>query len=123
MTSAVRCIAVVDDDPSVRIALGRLLRLADYEVAAFGSGEEFLTSLTARCPACVILDIQMPGISGLDVQSRLHAAHIDVPVVFITAGDDLALDQKVLAGGARLLQGMRARSSRRRKRGLRRSGA
>jgi FixJ family two-component response regulator len=99
------CIAVVDDEVPVRTALGRLLRLADYEVAAFGSGEEFLASLTARLPNCVILDVHMPGLSGLDVQSRLRAAHIDVPVVFITASDDLELSRTILkAGGVRLLR-------------------
>jgi FixJ family two-component response regulator len=105
VTSADPCIAVVDDEASVRIALGRLLRLADYEVAAFGCGEEFLASLTERRPDCVILDVHMPGISGFDVQSRLGAAHIDIPVVFITASDDLTLGRTVLeAGGVRLLR-------------------
>jgi FixJ family two-component response regulator len=99
------CIAVVDDEASVRTALGRLLRLADYEVAAFQSGQAFLASLTERLPSCVILDVHMPGLSGLDVQSRLRAAHIDVPVVFITASDDLELGRTVLnAGGGRLLR-------------------
>jgi two-component system response regulator FixJ len=96
---------VVDDEAPVRTALARLLCLADYEVAAFGSGEEFLASLAARCPACVILDVHMPGLSGLDVQARLQAAHIEVPLVFITASDDLALGPRVLAaGGVQLLR-------------------
>jgi FixJ family two-component response regulator len=96
---------VVDDEAPVRIAVGRLLRLADYDVASFGCGEEFLASLTARHPACVILDVHMPGLSGLDVHARLRAAHIDLPVVFITASDDLALNQAVVAaGGVRLLR-------------------
>ena len=83
----------------MRTALGRLLRLADYDVAAFGSGEEFLASLATRRPACVILDVHMPGLSGLDVQGRLRAAHIEIPTVFITASDDLALGPLVLAAG------------------------
>jgi FixJ family two-component response regulator len=99
------CIAVVDDEAPVRIAVGRLLRLADYEVAPFGCGEEFLASLAARQPACVILDVHMPGLSGLDVHARLRAAHIELPVVFITASDELALDQAVMAAGdVRLLR-------------------
>jgi FixJ family two-component response regulator len=98
-------IAVVDDESPVRTMLGRLLRLADYRVSAFASGEEFLDSLNTQLPACVILDLHMPGLSGLDVQSRMRAAQIDVPVVFITASDDVALDQVVLeAGGKRLLR-------------------
>jgi FixJ family two-component response regulator len=105
MTVAVPLIAVVDDEAPVRTALGRLLRLADYEVAAFGSGEDFLASLAARKPACVILDVHMPGLSGLAVQSRLRAMHIEVPAIYITASDDLELDRSVReAGGARLLR-------------------
>jgi FixJ family two-component response regulator len=105
VVSADPCIAVVDDEVPVRTALGRLLRLADYEVAAFASGEEFLASLATRRPACVILDVHMPGLSGFDVQERLRAADIDVPVVFITASDDISLGQTVLeAGGVKLLR-------------------
>ena len=105
MASPDPCIAVVDDESPVRTMLGRLLRLADYRVTTFASGEEFLASLTGRLPACAIVDVHMPGLSGLDVQSRLRAAHIEVPVVFITASDDLALDQLVAAaGGMHLLR-------------------
>ena len=81
--------------------LGRVLRHADYEVAAFASGEDFLASLALRVPACVILDVHMPGLSGFDVKSRLRAMGCDVPAIFITASDDRALDRSVLdAGGA-----------------------
>ncbi len=105
VTSAASFIAVVDDESPVRTMLGRLLRLADYQVTAFASGEEFLASLAARRPACAVLDVHMPGLSGLDVQSRLRDAHIEVPVVFITASDDIELDRMVLdAGGVRLLR-------------------
>ena len=96
---------MVDDEASVRTALRRLLRLADFEVAPFGSGEAFLASLAARRPDCAILDVHMPGLSGFDVQSRMRAARIDIPVVFITASDDVALDRKVQqAGGVKLLR-------------------
>lgn len=105
MTSAGLYIAVVDDEAPVRTALGRLLRLADYEVAAFGSGDEFLASLAVRAPACVILDVHMPGISGFAVQAQLRAANYDIPAVFITASDDPGLDAAVLAvGGSQLLR-------------------
>jgi len=97
VTKSGRHIAVVDDEASVLTALGRLLRLADYEVSAFACGEDFLASLATRRPDCAILDVHMPGLSGFDVQARLCAAHSDIPVVFITASDDLALDQKVAA--------------------------
>ena len=105
MTIANPRIAVVDDELSVRTALGRLLRLAHYEVAVFGSGEEFLASVATRRPDCLILDVHMPGLDGFDVQARLCVAGIDVPVVFITASDDISLSRKVLeAGGAKLLR-------------------
>ena len=99
------CIAVVDDDAAVCTALGRLLRLADYDVEAFASGEEFIASMTIRRPACAILDINMPVMSGLEVQSRLKAMHIQLPVVFITASGDPSLGRKAVAeGGVRLLR-------------------
>lgn len=93
-------IAVVDDESPVRIMLGRVLSLADYEVTGFASGEDFLASLSVRRPACAILDIHMPGLSGLDVHSRLRSAHIPIPVVFITASDDVTLERSALEAGA-----------------------
>ena len=100
MASADPLIAVVDDESPVRIMLGRVLRLADYRVNAFASGEEFLASLTAPLPACAIIDVHMPGISGLDVQAQMRATRIEVPVVLITASDDRALDRLALESGA-----------------------
>src|SRR5262245_12728042 len=88
-------IAVVDDEASVRTMLKRVLRHAGYEVAAFGSGEKFLASLAVQVPACVIVDLHMPGLSGLDLQSQLRAIRIDIPAIFITASDDPALDSIV----------------------------
>jgi FixJ family two-component response regulator len=105
VTSAGPQISVVDDEASVRTALGRLLRLADYQVTAFASGEDFLASLAMQRPDCAILDIHMPGLTGFEVQAQLCATKSHVPVVFITASDDLALDLKVVAaGGATLLR-------------------
>ena len=103
--SARPCIAVVDDEASVRTALGRLLRLARFEVKTFASGEEFIDSLAMHRPACALLDIHMPAMTGFDVQARLRAMDIHLPVVFITASDDLSLSEKVVAeGGIRLLR-------------------
>jgi len=105
VTSANPLIAVVDDEAPVRTMLGRVLRVADYDVITFASGEDFLASLATRVPACLILDIHMPGLSGLDVKSRLCATHPKLPVIFITASDDPALDQAVAeAHGAALLR-------------------
>ena len=97
-------VAVVDDEAPVRMALGRLLRLAGYQVAAFESGEQFLASLVLRPPACVLLDVNMPGLSGLQVQARLLADRVALPVVFITASDDPSVERLALeAGGLRVL--------------------
>ncbi len=93
-------IAVVDDESAVRSMLGRLLRLANYQVSAFASGDEFLASLNEHSPACAIIDINMPELSGLEVQSRMRAAHIRVPVVLITASDDFDLDRSAMEVGA-----------------------
>jgi FixJ family two-component response regulator len=85
-------IAVVDDEWSVRTMLGRVLRLAGYRVTAFAAGEDFMASLATRLPGCAIVDIHMPRMTGFDVQSRLLGANVPVPVIFITASDDAALD-------------------------------
>lgn len=94
------CVAVVDDEAPVRTALGRLLRVADYQVIGFASGEEFLASLPARRPDCVLLDIHMPGLSGLQVRQRLREAGSTLPVVFITANDRTELARQGLDPGA-----------------------
>jgi FixJ family two-component response regulator len=105
VSNAPPLIAVVDDEAPVRTMLRRALHLADYEVAAFASGEEFLDSLATRPPACAILDVHMPGLSGLDVALRVRAASFPVPMVLITASDDAAIDHSAAAAGAvRLLR-------------------
>lgn len=99
------CVALVDDEAPVRVALGRLLRLADYAVLPFASGEEFLDSLAVRVPDCVLLDVHMPGLTGLQVQARLRASALGLPVVFITASDDAEVVRNALdAGGLCVLR-------------------
>ncbi|MDM0114974.1 response regulator [Variovorax sp. J22R133] len=93
MVNAETYIAVVDDESPMRTMLRRVLRLADYQVTAFSSGEEFLDSLNTQLPACAILDIHMQGLSGFEVQLRMDAAHLRIPVIFITASDDAGLDR------------------------------
>ena len=95
----VNWVALVDDEAPVRAALGRLLRLADYAVLPFASGEEFLDSLASRVPDCVLLDVHMPGLTGLQVQARLREAGLDLPVVFITASDDAEIERSALDMG------------------------
>jgi FixJ family two-component response regulator len=93
------CVAVVDDEVPVRTALGRLLRLARYDVSLFHSGEAFLESLDAQMPDCVVLDINMPGMSGLDVQRRLRSVSIAIPTICITSGEDVSLAREVFDAG------------------------
>src|SRR5262245_50952646 len=81
-------VALVDDEVSVRKALGRLLSVSNLTVDTFGSGQEFLDSLAQQVPDCLVLDLQMPGLSGLDVLERLSKSGARLPVVIITAHDD-----------------------------------
>lgn len=92
--------AVIDDDASVRKALTRLLHACGHEVEAFASGAEFLDSSRVGAPDCLVLDVHMPSVSGLDVQAALLARGIPVPIIFITAYDDNALRERALAQGA-----------------------
>jgi FixJ family two-component response regulator len=100
MLAARPLIAVVDDEESVRRALGRMLTASNFETLVFGSGQEFLDSLTDRRPDCVILDYQMPGLTGRDVQRHLARAQITVPIIVVTAHDQPELREQCLADGA-----------------------
>jgi FixJ family two-component response regulator len=93
-------IAVVDDEESVRLALARLLRASAYEVVAFDSGEHFLSSLQTRLPDCVILDFQMPGMSGDDVLRALCTSKLQLPIIIVTAHDQACLRERCMADGA-----------------------
>ncbi len=93
-------VAVVDDEESVRRALLRLLRAANLDAEAFASGEAFLSSLDKFRPDCVVLDLQMPGLTGRDVQRRLISMQINMPVILITAHDDVVVQQQSLSDGA-----------------------
>jgi FixJ family two-component response regulator len=87
-------IGVVDDDPSVRKALARLLRAAGFDVVAHASAVELLVALHQRPVQCLVLDIHLEGMGGLDLHSYLTDAGIRLPVVFITAHDDPATRQR-----------------------------
>lgn len=94
------CIALVDDDEPVRKALRRLLRAANLEVEIYTSGREFIESLDQRRPNCLILDLHMPGMNGLDVQRWLVENRVPVPVVIITGYHDPQARLQCLAAGA-----------------------
>ncbi len=93
-------VAVVDDDDSVRRALSRLLRSCNFEVLAFASGQEFINSLRAHRPDCVILDFQMPELTGGDVQCLLSLAEVQLPVIIMTAYDHPVVREACLRRGA-----------------------
>ncbi len=93
-------ISIVDDDDSVRESLRGLLRSVRFGVEVFASAEEFLISARAPETDCLILDVRMPGMSGLDLQQRLAASHPEVPIIFITSHEDEDLKSRALNGGA-----------------------
>jgi FixJ family two-component response regulator len=93
-------ISVVDDDDAVRESLRALLRSVKFVVEVFASAEEFLSSGRARETDCLILDVRMPGMNGLELQSRLVASNPGMPVIFITAHGDEELRSRALRGGA-----------------------
>ena len=93
-------VGVVDDEASVRKALSRLLRAAGFESRPFANGQEFLAECRTNPPDCVVLDLHMPEMSGLDIQQRLNDSAIFVPMVFITADDESRGSQRSLDAGA-----------------------
>ena len=93
-------VAVVDDEDAICTAVKRLLRSAGLAVQTYASGQEFLGSLRVRRPDCVVLDIRMPGMTGFDVQARLNAASVAVPIIFITALDDPEDQPRAMKAGA-----------------------
>ena len=100
MLAEAHLIAVVDDDDSIRRALARLLQGYNFDVLTFSSGQEFLSSLRGRRPDCVILDFQMPGLTGGDVQCLLSLAEIPLPVIIMTAYDHPTMREQCLRRGA-----------------------
>jgi FixJ family two-component response regulator len=93
-------IVIIDDDALVRQALGDCMESTGYAVESFSSAEEFLASASAQNTACLILDIQLPGISGLELQDRLIGAAHRVPIVFVTAQGAQANRDKAMRQGA-----------------------
>ena len=93
-------VAVVDDDDSVRTAIQGLLKSVGLPARAYASGEEFLNSGHQHQSACLIADIRMPGMSGLDLQARLNAERCLIPTIFITAHGDQEMRLQAMRAGA-----------------------
>jgi FixJ family two-component response regulator len=94
-------VAIVDDEEGIRKALGRLLRAAGLEAHGYANGQEFLTAAVERRPDCVVLDLHMPGMSGLQVLRKLKATGLLLPIVVITAHDEAETREQCLSTGAR----------------------
>jgi len=95
-----KMIAVIDDEESYRGAIERLLKSAGFSAHSFDSAEAFLNSGQQHETGCVIADIRMPGMSGLDLQSKLNADHCPIPTIFITAHGDEKMRLQAMRGGA-----------------------
>ena len=91
---------VVDDDASVRDALGSLIRSAGLRVEPFASAREFLARSHADAPSCLVLDVRLPGLSGLDLQKRMAEANIEIPIIFITGHGDVPTSVRAMKAGA-----------------------
>ena len=91
---------VVDDDASVREALSSLIRSIDLNVETFSSAREFLQHRRPEAPACLVLDVRLPGLSGLDLQRELMAAKNGIPIIFITGHGDIPMSVRAMKAGA-----------------------
>jgi FixJ family two-component response regulator len=100
MREADAMIFVVDDDASMREALQRLLRSVGLQVTTFASAREFLDHRGADVPGCLVLDVRLPGLSGLDLQHELAAAQMDLPIIFMTGYGDIPMTVQAMKAGA-----------------------
>lgn len=100
MSQAKQLISVVDDDPSMSRMLCRAIKAAGLCVDVFGSAEEFLDSDARQASVCLILDVNLPGMSGLELQQRLNASRPEVPIIFMSAQADEATQSRAFEAGA-----------------------
>jgi FixJ family two-component response regulator len=100
MTPPVSTVFVVDDDASVREAVSSLLRSVGYRPTLFASAQDFLASAKADTPACLLLDVRMPGLGGLDCQRALSEAGWQIPVIFMSGHGDVPMTVRAMKAGA-----------------------
>src|ERR1700704_1278811 len=100
MSHATPIVFVVDDDVSVRESLESLIRCAGWQPATFASAQEFLSRPRVLAPSCLVLDITLPGLSGLDLQRRVAVDRIDMPIIFITGYGDVPMTVQAMKAGA-----------------------
>ena len=91
---------IVDDDPAVLKSLSRLLRASQVNVVTFGSPQEFLERYDPHTPGCLVLDVAMPGLNGLELQEALTAKGSDIPIIFLTGHGDIPMSVQAMKGGA-----------------------
>ena len=100
MPDANATVLVIDDDPELRASVGRLLRSLDLDAQLFASISDFLKSDPPDGPTCLVLDVRLPGQSGLDLQRELAAANRELPIIFITGHGDIPMSVQAMKGGA-----------------------
>jgi FixJ family two-component response regulator len=100
MAEPTEIVFVVEDDASVRRALGALIRLEGLAVQTFPSAQEFLAFSRPDVPSCLVLDVQLPGLSGLDLQEELAKADVQIPIIFLTGHGDIPMSVRAMKAGA-----------------------
>ena len=93
-------VCVIDDDPSVLRAIGRLIRAAGWNVTTFSSSQEYVTEHNPDVPGCLVLDVTMPGLSGLELQQTLARSGNHVPIIFLTGNGDIPMSVRAMKSGA-----------------------
>jgi FixJ family two-component response regulator len=93
-------IFIIDDDPSVRVSIQSLLKSVGLRSEAFASAQEFLSRRPADGPSCLVLDVRLPGLSGLDFQRQLADARVQIPIIFVTAHGDIPMSVRAMKSGA-----------------------
>src|SRR5262249_40750804 len=100
MNEEIPFVCVVDDDSSMRESLRNLIRSAGLSVQTFASAHEFLRTPRPDAPSCLVLDVQLPGLSGLELQQQLAQMHVQLPIIFITGHGDIPMTVRAMKAGA-----------------------